>query len=463
MKTEEKLNPEDTKEIVDTVEEKRERKKWMILITGLTVLALFIVGACIWRYSAAKQTLAKLTQEESVGNKEADSSQIGESDAVDLLGETQQIEQTQATEIEVEENEVQGSEAQETEVQEMDVVEPVNWKDSHVKVKGIYVTGPKAGSAGMEDLIALVDETELNTMVIDVKDDAGNITFSMDLDKVQETNACVRYIKDMEGLLATLKEHEIYTIARIVCFKDDTLAKAKPELALKTASGTYVTDANGIYWVNPYKEEVWEYLTAIAQKALDMGFDEVQFDYVRFPVGNVANAAEYGVDMEANPKETAIQGFLSYVKEHLEGKTAVVGADLFGTVIGSEIDKNRVGQDYKALGETVDVLCPMIYPSHYANGVFGLSVPDAYPYETILAALTGSVEELQEIPEEGKAVVRPWLQSFTASWVDGHISYKKEQIEAQIKAVYDAGYEEWILWNASNRYSADGLLPKEEQ
>lgn len=119
----------------------------------------------------------------------------------------------------------------------------------------------------------------------------------------------------------------------------------------------------------------------------------------------------------------------------------------------------QVGQDYVELGRVVDVLCPMVYPSHYGNHVFGLSVPDAQPYETVLAALEGSVEELSQVPEEERAKVRPWLQAFTATWVEGHISYEGKQIREQIQAVYDAGYREWILWNASNRYSAEGLLP----
>ncbi len=113
-----------------------------------------------------------------------------------------------------------------------------------------------------------------------------------------------------------------------------------------------------------------------------------------------------------------------------------------------------VGQDYTALGQTVDAISPMVYPSHYANGVFGLKIPDANPYETVLAAMQGSVEELQEIPEAERAVVRPWLP--------GHISYNGTQIREQIQAVYDAGYEEWILWNATNRYSAEGLLGADE-
>lgn len=345
--------------------------------------------------------------------------------------------------------------------------------EGRTKVKGIYVTGPKAGSAGMEDLIRLVDETELNAMVIDVKNDEGNVTFRLTneeithnipvLDQIVQMQAGVRYIRDIQALMQELKEHNIYTIARIVCFKDPCLAAAQPELALTKPDGKPVTDANGLAWVNPYRQEVWEYLTELAEMAADLGFDEIQYDYVRFPVGTDANAADYGVDMEAYPKRQAIQDFLSYAGDRLHEKGCVVTADVFGTIIGSETDVQSVGQDYMALGQTVDAISPMVYPSHYANGVFGLKVPDANPYETVSAAMQGSVEELQEIPEAERAVVRPWLQAFTATWVPGHISYNGTQIREQIQAVYDAGYEEWILWNATNRYSSDGLFATEEE
>lgn len=341
------------------------------------------------------------------------------------------------------------------------------------KVKGIYVTGPKAGSAGMEDLIRLVDETELNAMVIDVKNDEGNVTFRLTneespqdipvLDRISEMQAGIRYIRDIQALMQELKDHNIYTIARIVCFKDPILAAAQPELALTKPDGKPVTDANGLAWVNPYRQEVWEYLTELAEMAADLGFDEIQYDYVRFPVGSDANAADYGVDMEGYPKRQAIQDFLSYAGDRLHEKGCVVTADVFGTIIGSEMDVQTVGQDYMALGQTVDAISPMVYPSHYANGVFGLKVPDAHPYETVSAAMQGSVEELQEIPEAERAAVRPWLQAFTATWVPGHISYNGTQIREQIQAVYDAGYEEWILWNATNRYSSEGLLGIEEE
>lgn len=337
------------------------------------------------------------------------------------------------------------------------------WKTDHEKVRGIYVTGPMAGSAGMDNLIALVDETELNAMVIDVKNDDGNITYQMDLDSVKDMGACMNYISDMEGLMAELKEHNIYTIARIVCFKDPYLAQGKPELALTKPDGTPVTDANGLAFVNPYREETWEYIVDVAIAAADLGFDEVQFDYVRFPIGADADAADYGVDLNTYTKEQAITGFLSYAAERLHENDIAFGADVFGTIIGSETDVERVGQNYQTIGGIADVLSPMVYPSHYANGVFGLDVPDAYPYETVLGALQGSVRELETVDEAERAVVRPWLQSFTATWVPGHISYEGEAIRKQIQAVYDAGYEEWILWNASNRYSAEGLAPVGEE
>lgn len=329
-----------------------------------------------------------------------------------------------------------------------------------VKVKGIYVTGLMAGSAHMDDLITLVDETELNAMVIDVKNDTGNITYEMDLDSVEAIGAGNQNIPDMKALMAELKEHDIYTIARIVCFKDPCLAASRPDLAIKRADGSLLTDTDGLAWVNPYHEDVWEYLTDVAIAAWEMGFDEVQFDYVRFPVGRDADGADYGVDTNTYTKEQAISDFLEYAADRLHDKNIRFSADVFGTIIGSEIDKKYTGQNYQTIGSTVDVVSPMIYPSHYKNHVFGLDVPDAHPYETVLYALQASSKELEGINEEERAAVRPWLQSFTATWVPGHISYGGEEIRKQIQAVYDAGYDEWILWNASNRYPREGLEPE---
>ena len=320
-----------------------------------------------------------------------------------------------------------------------------------VKVKGIYVTGPAAGSERMEQLIDLVSSTELNTMVIDVKNDEGNLTYKMEVPASANLEAGIRYVKDMPALVERLHQQGIYVIARIVCFKDPVLAAARPELALRLPDEKAVMDANGLAWVNPYKEEVWDYLCTLAECASRDGFDEIQFDYVRFPIGNDANAADYGVDMSTYPREAGLTDFFDYASKRLHEKQIIFGADLFGTIIGSDVDRDRTGQNYLSIAEHTDAICPMIYPSHYANGTFGMNVPDQYPYETIANALQLSKEELGET-DSPKGVVRPWLQCFNAIWVDGHITYGSIEVHDQIQAVYDAGYEEWFLWHASNHY-----------
>lgn len=351
-----------------------------------------------------------------------------------------------------------------SEEQSMSTQEEILPEKERPKVKGIYVTGNVAGSERIKDLIALVDATELNTMVIDVKNDEGEITWKMETSSVQAMGNGVAYIKDIHALMTVLKQHNIYTIARIICFKDPVFAQNHIDCALKKPDGGFVTDAYGLAWVNPYQEAVWNYLTEIALAAADVGFDEVQFDYVRFPIGSDADAADYGVDRMTVTKEQAISGFLSYACERLHEKGVVVTADVFGTVIGSETDIERVGQNYAALGNVVDVLSPMVYPSHYGPGVFGFDVPDAHPYDTVYQALLLSQEALKQNTEDqsqSTVIVRPWLQSFTATWVKGHISYGEKELQEQIQAVYDAGYEEWILWNATCRYPLKNIENEE--
>ncbi len=321
-----------------------------------------------------------------------------------------------------------------------------DWQENHTRVKGIYVTGPVAGSSKMDELIELIDETDLNAVVIDLKNDMGEITYSAGENK--------SYISDIDALIAKLKDHGIYTIARIVCFKDPVFAENSPEQALLKGDGKPVTDGAGNAWVNPCDKVVWEHIATYAEAAGEAGFDEIQFDYVRFPVGTDADQADYGIELDENTKTEILTEFFDYMTERLHSHRIIVGADLFGTVIGSDIDKKLVGQDYLLIIRQIDVVSPMIYPSHYASGSFGLSVPDAYPYDTVYSALKNASEVAEETDGERLAVVRPWLQAFTATWVKGHIEYKKAQINEQIRAVTDAGYEEWILWNASNKYGS---------
>lgn len=324
----------------------------------------------------------------------------------------------------------------------------------NVKVKGIYITGPTAGTKRMKELVELITSTEMNAIVLDIKNDGGKVTYKIDNQLAQDMNACVRYVRDMPGLIQELHEKGIYVIGRIVCFKDPVLAKNKPELALCKPNGAPVTDGKGQPWVNPYKKEVWEYLCDLSEQATKDGFDEIQFDYVRFPIGDDANKADYGVDLTTYPREDGLNDFFDYVNERLHKKDIIFGADLFGTVIGSDTDRDRTGQDYVDLATKADALYPMIYPSHYGPRTFGLDVPDAHPYGTIKGAMELSKKQIQTLGDSvPSAIIRPWLQCFSAPWVKGHITYGSAQLRQQIQAVYDAGYEEWILWNASNRYS----------
>lgn len=334
-------------------------------------------------------------------------------------------------------------------------------KQAPPAVKGIYVTGPVAGHERMNDIIQLVEETELNTVVIDVKNDDGFITYSMSSETVETLGTMVKYVKDMPALVQTLHDKGIYVIARIVTFRDPFIAKAKPEWSVHRTNGSVYYDNSGLAWVNPYNREVWDYLVEVATCAAEDGFDEIQFDYVRFSTEIKAGEVNYGEDSATVSKTEIITQFTEYVYSKLSPLGVIVSADVFGTIIDNEYDSGIVGQDYAAISGNLDVVCPMIYPSHYASGVYGQQYPNSAPYEMITGALNASGNSLSTLPEGERPIVRPWLQDFTASWIKPYHKYGAEEVRAQIQAVYDAGYTEWILWNASNYYTKDALLPDE--
>ena len=431
---------------------------------------------------------------------------------------------------------------------------------NRVKVKGIYVSGPMAGTAGMDNLIALVDRTELNALVIDVKNDDGYLTCELDVPLAEQIGSEKHYIKDLPTLVQTCKEKNIYLIARVVAFKDPILAEKMPEWSLHNSDGSIFRDKSGLAWVNPYRKEVWEYLASVGEAAIKAGFDEVQYDYVRFSTDSRMKQVDFGDSTKGRTKTEAISGFTLYASERIHAAGGRISADVYGVVIDSEEDQQIVGQNYVEMSRSLDAISPMIYPSHYGPYNYQIPVPDAQPYDTVLAAMQASKMVLAGLdPKTGKkpvsadvsgndavdaaiaggeavsgnnaadaaadskstsgttavsgndaaqdaedaqaadgaqaaadaqaaedaaaktfalskeeiaqldpttgvqATVRPWLQDFTATWVKGHISYGPEEIRAQIQAVYDAGYEEWILWNAANRYTEGGLLTQEEE
>lgn len=320
-------------------------------------------------------------------------------------------------------------------------------------VRGIYVTAHSAGGARMESLLKLLDDTELNSMVIDVKDDNGYITYPTTTPELLEIGTAKKFIGNIEHLMSTLKEHEIYPIARIVVFKDTVLAVKQPELSFLHSDGTVWKNGRGESFVNPYRKEVWDYNIAVAKEAARLGFKEIQFDYVRFPEGfeNRADSLQfYKSDMS---RVDAVTGFVKYAREQLEPLGVRVSVDIFGYA-ASVPAAEGIGQDFIKISDDVHVISPMIYPSHYSTGWFKLKAPDLNPYETIKGAMEDTHKKLENAGEL-KPIIRPWIQDFTASWLGKgqYIKYGKTEVEAQIKALHDTGVTEYLLWNAGNKYS----------
>lgn len=408
-------------------------KKWLLIALCMSVL----VGC-------SRYTPIEITQEENQEQKEKETAVQDEVKAEETVPEVEQ----------------------ECAIHIKDESQKRRTLKNRVKVKGIYISAYVAGNQKMMDeIIQKIDETELNAVIIDFKDDSGRITTSVSSELFNEIDSCKNYVPDMKELLSLLKEHEIYTIARVVTFRDPYLAEKKPEWSLKKKDGSLYRDKKGMAWVNPYKKEVWDYMVEAGKQAAALGFDEVQFDYIRFATdAGMREVKIEETDLAERSKTDIITEFTAYAYENLIPSDVFVSADVFGAIIGSEKDAQAVGQSYSEMAGKLDYICPMIYPSHYGEGNFGLDYPDRHPYETILAALQKSKEDLEPYQQkkEIKATVRPWLQDFTASYLKHHIRYGNEEIRKQIQAVYDAGYEEWILWSASGRYHYGGLEPAEE-
>lgn len=322
-------------------------------------------------------------------------------------------------------------------------------------VKGIFVTGHTAQSPRMDELIALIEDTELNAMVIDVKDDNGFMLYHSEA--AEQYNPIANehyYVEDIGALIERLKEKNIYLIARIVTFKSPLYAKTHPERAIVYKdSGKLYSDGDRLIWASPHDRTLWDYNIAVAKEAAAYGFDEVQFDYVRFPA--IANQQAMDYRNENGESQTAaIQNFLKAAYEALRGDEVVISADVFGWA-ASALDDVGIGQHWEAITNVVDVISPMMYPSHYGPGNFGLPVPDAYPYETIDRSIKAAISRNGNVYTPGR--IRPWIQDFTATWVSGHIRYGAKEVKAQIDALKANGIEEYLLWNAGNYYSKNAL------
>jgi hypothetical protein len=324
-------------------------------------------------------------------------------------------------------------------------------------IKAAYLTYFGFGDRGIRNrVLDLVDRTELNAVVIDVKGDRGWILYQTKVDQALAIGAQgPSTLRDFDSMMAELKARNVYTIARIVTFKDNILASARPDLAITdTRTGKPWTDRENLAWVDPFREEVWNYNIALAKEAIERGFDEVQFDYVRFPTDGKLAAAKYSKTVNKETRLPTIAAFLERARKELGARGAYVAADLFGYTAFNENDTD-IGQRIEELAPHLDYICPMVYPSGYHVGIPGFR----NPVENSYAVVRESVRLIRKRAAHTPARVRPWLQDFKDYAFDRRI-FGVTEIRDQIRGADEAGGSGWMLWNPRNDYTGAALRNK---
>ncbi len=313
-------------------------------------------------------------------------------------------------------------------------------------MRGIYLTAWTASSPRrLEELLSLIDRTELNAVVLDIRD-AGKVFWKTGISLADESKATEVAIRDPEALMKMFEERGVYPIARIACFRDNFVPKLRPELAVQNPNGKPWADSGKYMWLDPYNKKNWEYLAEIVDYALELGFPEIQLDYVRFPSEGVKKdtvfpAKKDWTDAELTQTEVIAQ-FAEFIGARVRKMKAVFSADVFGIISQSTKDQG-IGQMLERIAEPFDLLCPMVYPSHYARGEYGIAHPNASPYETVKKSIA---DFIRRVPQTR---LRPWLQDFSLYGV----TYGKDQVQGQIKALKELGVEEYLLWNPRNVYT----------
>jgi len=321
--------------------------------------------------------------------------------------------------------------------------------------KALYLSFYGVGSKALRDpALKLINDTELNALVVDVKGDRGMIPYRSSVALAAEVGGQrIITVRDIDGLLASFKEKGIYTIARIVVFKDDLLAAARPELAVKTPTGEPWRDREHLAWVDPFRKEVWNYNIQIAEEAAKLGFDEIQFDYVRFPDSHSPRFSQPSTE-EARVK--AIAGFLHEAKARLAPYNVFLAADIFGYVCWN-LNDTDIGQKLEPIASAVDYLCPMLYPSGFQFGIPGFRNPVQNPHEIVYLSLKKAQERTKISPLR----FRPWLQAFKDYAFDRR-QFNGKELRDQIGASEKFGSQGWMLWNPVNQYTATAESLKKE-
>src|SRR3954465_495211 len=326
-------------------------------------------------------------------------------------------------------------------------------------LRGLYVSRWAALGRKFPELIALANKTEVNALVIDVKDDRGFVLYKSRVPLAHEIGAdtadghVVSRAK-IRARLDTMIAHDIYPIARIVVAKDPILARKKLDLAIKRKSDRKPwLDKKGNPWLDPHQRAVWQYAVDLAREAYDLGFSEVQFDYVRFPdEKRLVSETVYPL-AKGRVRAQVIRDQLGFVRKSLKSRGIPVTADVFGLTATDTTDMG-IGQRWEMFVDQVDVVLPMVYPSHFARGTYRLRNPNAHPYETIDKALKDAIRRSKPVANAAKII--PWYQDFTL----GPPHYYAEHVRAQKKAGYDNGFQSWILWNPKSNYTIAALEPR---
>ena len=328
------------------------------------------------------------------------------------------------------------------------------------KIKGLYVNAWAFGSPKLWQLVRLADETEINAFVVDVKDDTGCLLYPSTVPTAEQigANRCVR-AKDARARLDTLAKHGIYAIARIVVAKDPLLAERKSGWSVKErGTGQLWRDRINIAWVDAYNDSVWIYAAQLAQEAAQMGFREVQFDYVRFPDEPRERMATaiFPAHRSGQTQREAVREHVALLKDRLKASGVPVTFDIFGLTASATSDLG-IGQVWEDFVSVADVVLPMVYPSHYYRGAFGYAWPNGQPYRVVRRALTEALKRSEPLP--GSAEIRPFLQAFTLG--RRLPRYTPFEIREQIRAVEDLGITSWVLWNPRSVYQRGSLRPKQ--
>ena len=327
------------------------------------------------------------------------------------------------------------------------------------QVKAIYMTSWVAGTKNIRNnLVNLIDNTELNSVVIDIKDYTGKIAFEVQDENLSKYGASENRIPDEREFLEYLHSKNIYVIGRISVFQDPHFVQQRPDLAVKKKEGGDIwKDRKGISWLDAGSIEVWNYVIDLARYSYNLGFDEINFDYIRFPSDGDMFQIYYPFSEERvfadvdTGKAKILREFFIYVDAELGDTGVVLSADLFGMVTTNNDDLN-IGQILEYTLPYFDFVAPMVYPSHYPTSFIGYANPASHPYEVVKYSMDKAVAKAKNAGLDPNKL-RPWLQDF-----DLGADYNAKEVRAQIQAVYDAGLDSWMLWSASNRYTTGALL-----